>query len=161
MKGQAGDILRNAENVLGVLFFVGMFGAVSIQVFSRYALGHPLVWPFEFSIYCYIYIVYIGSVMATRRRSHVAFDIVHERLPRRARLLVRIIGNMFIVAVLLTVLPSSIEYISFVGYVRSSALDIHWSWVLAIFPVSMGLVVIHLSAWTVRYIRELRSLETN
>ena len=79
------DILYRIESALGALFFMAMFGAVSVQVFSRYVLNRPLVWPFEFSIYCYVFIIYLGGAMAARRGTHVAFDLVYARLEGRPR----------------------------------------------------------------------------
>jgi TRAP-type C4-dicarboxylate transport system permease small subunit len=143
------EILKKAEAAAGAIFFIGMLGAISIQIFSRYVLKHPLVWPFELSIYCFIYITYLGAGIAARRDTHVAFDVVFERFPERAQVLIRILTNLFIIAVLIIVFPPTISYIKAVGYVKSSALGIPWSWVLLSFPSGIALVAIHLSAHTV------------
>lgn len=157
IKKPAGEIMKHMENALGVLFFTGMFGAVTIQIFSRYVLRRPLVWPFELSVFCFIYIVYLGAGTAARRGSHVAFDAVYERFPRKVRDLIRIFTNLFVIGALLLVFPSSLSYITFIGSVKSSALGIPWGWVFASFPIGTGLIILHLSVQTVRHIGELIS----
>ncbi|NIW57887.1 MAG: TRAP transporter small permease subunit, partial [Nitrospinaceae bacterium] len=77
------NFLKGLEAVAGAVFFLGMFGAISIQIFARYVLQHPLVWPFELSIYCFIYMIYIGAGIAARKRSHVSFDLIYNRFPAR------------------------------------------------------------------------------
>ena len=140
------EILVKLETAMGVLFFLGMFGAVCIQIFWRYVLQSPLVWPFEFSIYCYIYIIYIGAAISTRKGSHVAFDIFHTRLPRSAQLITNILSSSFLIIIFALTLKPSLDYISFVSNIRSTALDIPWSWVLVVYPIGMGLIMIHLAA---------------
>lgn len=151
----AGSWLDTFASALGAIFFIVMFGAVTAQVFWRYALHDPLIWPMELSVYCYIYIVYLGSAMATRRQSHVRFDLISERMSPRARAISQIVFNLLIIAIILRIMPPTLSYIKFIGDVRSSALQIPWSWVLASFPLGMGLMVFHLGALTVIHIKEL------
>lgn len=151
----AGYWLDIFASALGAIFFIVMFGSVAAQVFWRYVLHDPLIWPIELSVYCYIYIIYLGSAMATRRKSHVRFDLISERLSPRARAITHIIFNLLIILVILRIMPPTLSYIKFIGGVRSSALQIPWSWVLASFPLGMGLIVIHLGALTVLHIKEL------
>jgi len=155
MKMRLHEILAFLEDALGVLFFIVMFGAISVQVFFRYVLGHPLVWPFELSIYCFVFVTYVGAAIAARRDTHVAFDVIHSRFPRNIRLATGIAANVFIIAVLVSLLPASLSYMKFVAGVKSSALGIPWTWLLASFPAGMGLVVLHLAARTIMQAREL------
>jgi len=140
MKKSLARTADTLETLLGATAFVSMFLAIVLQVFYRYILGSPLVWPFEFSVYCYIYVIYIGSVMAARRQSHVSFDMLYLRLPGRLRLALGIFTNVFVALMFLATLPSSIGYIRMVGAVPSSSLDVPWGAVLAVYPVGMVLV---------------------
>lgn len=143
------------EDSLGVLFFLVMFGAISIQVFFRYVLGHPLIWPFELSVYCFVFVTYTGAAIAARRDTHVAFDVIHSRFPRKIRLITGIAANIFIIAMLTALLPASLSYMKFVAGVKSSALGIPWTWLLAAFPAGLGLIVLHLTVRTLGQAREL------
>lgn len=132
------------ETWLGAAAFIAMFFAILLQVLFRYVLGDPLVWPFEFSVYCYIYVIYIGAVVAARRQTHISFDIIFEILPENIRLVLSIITNSFIAIIFLATIPSSMVYIIMVGGVPSTSLAIPWGAVLAAFPIGMGIIAITL-----------------
>jgi TRAP-type C4-dicarboxylate transport system permease small subunit len=162
MMAGSGDRAERAigilESAASVLLLGGMFGAILIQVFFRYVLRDPLIWPYEFSIYCYIYTVFIGAAIATRRKSNIAFDLVYNRFSVRSRLLIESLSNTAIVVILVVVLRATIPYIRFIGGVPSSALGIPLSLVLSSFPTGLGLVVIYLCLQTVSDVREYRRL---
>ena len=149
-------LIDNMETALGAAAFVVMFLAITSQVFFRYVLNDPLIWPFELSVFCYIYIIYIGSVMAARRQSHVSFDMVYNLMPPRARLMVGVLTNVFVSVIFFALIPSSIGYISMVGSVESAALGIPWGVVLASFPLGMGAMAIALALRAIVDIKTLR-----
>lgn len=144
MKKTAEELAGIMETWLGAVAFLSMFFAIVLQVLFRYVFGNPLVWPFEFSVYCYIYVIYIGAVMAARRQTHVSFGLIYERLPERMRLALSVITNSFIVVIFMATIPSGIEYIKMVGGVPSTSLAIPWGVVLAVFPLGMGLIALTL-----------------
>lgn len=144
-------------SIISILLFCGMFGAIIIQVVYRYILKSPLTWPYEFSIYCYIYIVFFGAGMAARRNSHIVFELFYERFSKKIRLTISIISNIFIIIILMLILRSSYSFIEFMGDVRSSALGIPFYIVLSSFPLGMALIALYLSLNTLRYFKELYS----
>ena len=158
MRDRIEEMLYRMETALGVLFFAALFSAVTLQVFFRYVLNSPLVWPFEFSIYCYVFIVYIGGAMAARKQTHVAFGLLAQRLPARAQAALSAVLHIFLVVIFALTIRPSFGYMDFVSGVRSSALGIPWSWVIAIYPLGMGLIILHL---LVRVMDDLQALAGN
>ncbi len=156
LKGRTLKIADWIEAALSVLFFTGMFGAIVVQVFSRYVLQTPLVWPYELSIYCFIYIVFVGAGMAARCDSHIVFEMIYDRFSRKNQLLIRIATNLFVIAVFLSVFPSTFSFIKFMWHVKSSSLGIPMFLILLSFPFGMGLIVLYLFLWTVKVFQTLR-----
>jgi TRAP-type C4-dicarboxylate transport system permease small subunit len=150
------NVITWIENALSVLFFGGMFGAIIIQVFFRYVLKEPLVWPYELSIFCFIYIVFFGAAIASRRGTHISFGLVLDRMSAKTRLVVTILTHIFIIIIILMIFPSTISFIGFMGIITSSAMGVPMYVVLLSFPVGMGLIVLYSIVWTIRYIHELR-----
>jgi TRAP-type C4-dicarboxylate transport system permease small subunit len=150
------NVITWIENALSVLFFGGMFGAIIIQVFFRYVLKEPLVWPYELSIFCFIYIVFFGAAIASRRGTHISFGLVLDRMSAKTRLVVTILTHIFIIIIILMIFPSTISFIGFMGIIMSSAMGVPMYVVLLSFPVGMGLIVLYSIVWTIRYIHELR-----
>lgn len=138
-----------------------MFGAILIQVFYRYVLKAPLIWPYEVSIYCYIYTVFIGAAMAARRRSLIAFDLLYRRFTKRTGLLVDAATNLLISIVLIMVLQPTVPYIELIGSAPSSGLGIPLGYVLSAFPLGMGLVTVSLCIHAGRDLKEFFCGETD
>ncbi len=149
MRDRIEDMLYRMETALGVLFFTALFFAVILQVFYRYVLNDPLVWPFELSIYCYVFIIYLGGAMAARKQTHIAFEMLAGIMPARAQAGLNALLHIFLIVIFALLLRPAIGYMDFVSGVRSSALGIPWSWVMAIFPLGMGLIILHLALRTV------------
>jgi TRAP-type C4-dicarboxylate transport system permease small subunit len=149
------------ENALSVLFFGGMFGAIIIQVFFRYVLKAPLVWPYELSIFCFIYIVFFGAAIASRRRTHISFGMVFDRMSPRAQLVISILTHVFIAMIILLIFPSTISFISFMGKIKSSSMGIPMYVVLLSFPLGMGLIALYSVLWMVRHFQEFKLTRNN
>lgn len=154
-------MINRIESILAVLFFAGMFGAIIIQVFFRYVLKNPLVWPYELSIYCFIYIVFFGAAIASRRNTHIVFGLMVDRMSVQAQLIVRIVTNLFVIAVLLLIFPSTFSFMQFMGTIRSSSMGLPMYFVLASFPFGMGLIILYSIIWTIRHVQELISMRSN
>lgn len=67
----------------------GMTGAlvalVSANVFARYVLEIGILWTEEVSRLLFVWVVFLGSYVALRRKAHMAIDILVERLAPAAR----------------------------------------------------------------------------
>lgn len=67
------------------------FGALSLllataaiallQVFCRYVLNQALAWPEEAVKYLFVWFVFLGAAMVTRRGQHITIDMVQRSLP--------------------------------------------------------------------------------
>lgn len=77
--------LERAIDALAIALFAIMFAVVLAQVAFRYGLDRPLVWSEELSRYLFIWICFLGWVIATRRRAHIVVSSLVDRLPRAAR----------------------------------------------------------------------------
>ncbi|MBV9137652.1 MAG: TRAP transporter small permease [Hyphomicrobiales bacterium] len=79
--------LDGIERVLMVLYGVCLFGFTSstlLDVGARLA-GHPLLWPQEVTSSFFIYGVFIGASVATRRNDHLYLSAITEAMRGRTR----------------------------------------------------------------------------
>src|SRR5215217_5315414 len=68
---------RLAELLLASL--VALTIAVTfLQVLFRYVLGSSLTWSEELSRYVFVWIIFIGVSVATRRGEHILVDVFHR-----------------------------------------------------------------------------------
>lgn len=151
----AGWVWRLLEEWLPMAMLVVTVAAVLVQVCYRYVLDSPLTWPFEVSIYGYVWTLYLGAAYATRRREHIRLDVVYAALPDRVRRVCDIVFNLVTSAVFLWALRPVWEYLMFSYRIRTVALKLPWTYVLAVFPVFLVLVTLHSLA---RVIEDVRAL---
>ncbi len=80
--------LRLAERTIdatAIVVFAGIFLCVILQVVFRYVLNSPLTWSEELARYLFIWCAFLGWIIASRRRSHLAMTFVVDRLPGGAQ----------------------------------------------------------------------------
>jgi len=73
---------RNALHATAVTLFVLMVGLVLAQVVAR-KFFEPLVWSDELARYLFIWVAFLGWVVATERQSHIAITQISERASPR------------------------------------------------------------------------------
>jgi TRAP-type C4-dicarboxylate transport system permease small subunit len=99
---EAGDPPKEGERLddiqpqdgLVLLVFWSLAFVVFLQFFTRYVLNDSLGWTEEIARFLLIGVTFIGAVMAVRKESHIAVEIVYRWLPRRARFLLQIFVDL-------------------------------------------------------------------
>jgi TRAP-type C4-dicarboxylate transport system permease small subunit len=142
-------IARFLEEVCGVAALAVMFFAIVVQVVFRY-LFTPLIWPFELSIFMYICLIYLGAALAMRQDSHVAFDIVFNRLPRRLQRWISAVLRLFGAAALVVMIPPGVNLMRQTHTLTSASLGIPWSFLVLVYLIACLLMAAHLAASALR-----------
>ena len=92
----SGGFSRAALKVLhatGIVLFIGMVSLVLAQVIAR-KFFEPLVWSEELARYVFIWVAFIGWVIATHRRSHIRISLVTDRAGPRLKLALGLFANL-------------------------------------------------------------------
>lgn len=115
-----------------------------IQVIFRYGLESSLSWSEESARYMFVWIIFIGTSVATRRRQHIFVEVMVAQFPERWRAGVELLSIL-----------ASLCFFIVLGYVSwllmlnawqqySTALDIRIAYVYAAAPIGAALSVLHL-----------------
>ena len=78
-------IAERAIDALAIAAFSGILLCVLLQVFFRYVLNDPLTWSEELARYLFIWCAFLGWIVASRKRSHLAMTFVVDKMPPRAQ----------------------------------------------------------------------------
>lgn len=89
--------VRWDDSIVFVVFWVLAF-VVFLQFFTRYVLNDSLGWTEEIARYLLIGVTFIGSVMAVRKRSHIAVEFLYRWLPRPLRRVCQAIIDLVCIA---------------------------------------------------------------
>jgi TRAP-type C4-dicarboxylate transport system permease small subunit len=131
------------EVYLAVVIFACLIVSIASEVFMRYVLNNPSPQLFELSIYCFVWVIYLGGALATRYNQHVRFDLIYRSLPEKARRALEIFFVLLTNGVLLVLFFPAVRYTIEMYKIKASALRVPWTFLLIVFPIFLVLVLIH------------------
>ncbi|MFB4165721.1 TRAP transporter small permease [Alteribacillus sp. JSM 102045] len=91
IKGGGLKILTKIENAFAALFFLVGIGISLYSVFMRYVVGQSQSWATEIFTMMLVWAIFIGFSTALRDDSHIAIDILYDRVPAAVQKLFEII----------------------------------------------------------------------
>jgi TRAP-type C4-dicarboxylate transport system permease small subunit len=97
--------------VCGVLCF-GFSLSVMFDIVTR-TIGHPWLWLQEVTSTLFVYAIFIGAAVATRRNDHLYLTAISESLHGAARMLVEIVIRMVVLGVAFCLI-----WFGYINYVR-------------------------------------------
>src|SRR5262249_899760 len=100
LKWRALDVLERILMWLCGVTLLGFTTSVILDIVTR-TIGHPWLWLQEVTSTFFIYGIFIGAAVATRRNDHLYLTAIAEALHGRARLVVEVIIRLVILAVAL------------------------------------------------------------
>lgn len=135
------NILRRAAETVAVICFTAMFAGFILQVVTRYVLNSPLDWTQEISVVLYLFGVFWTAAFLLRERDHVAFTVLYDIAPMRARRVMAAIGAVAIGVAFAADLPAAWDYVSYMGRQTTPVMRLRYDLVFGIFLVFMVAVV--------------------
>jgi TRAP-type C4-dicarboxylate transport system permease small subunit len=95
--------IGRVESAIGVGLVVLIVVSITVQVFTRYVFGEPLVWVEELAGYCFLWAVFIGAAAGTKQMRQLRIETFVGRLRPRARAFWRCVAWVVASIVMLTV----------------------------------------------------------
>jgi len=77
------DGIGAVERGLGIALILYMVAAITVQVFTRYALGRPIAWVEESATYAFIWMAFVGASVGLKQGRHILIATFGAHLPRR------------------------------------------------------------------------------
>ena len=138
------------ELYIPVTAFLVMFLIILVQVFFRYVLRHPLTWAMEITVIGFVWTVIFGACFTMRRRSHIKFTLIYDKLKPRPAAVFRMLGNIIIVGIFLSLVYASLKFSFFVGFQKTPVFRISFTYIYLPFVYFL----LSISAYTVTEIIE-------
>lgn len=91
------------------LFLGIMFVFVFANVVLRYAFNSGITWSEEMSRFLFIWLTFLGAIGALKENRHLGVDTVIKRLPRKAKTVVYVIGNILVFYILWLLFDGSLK----------------------------------------------------
>jgi TRAP-type C4-dicarboxylate transport system permease small subunit len=126
-----------------ILLLVLMVVVVSLGVLFRYVLNSALVWYDEFASYLLVWLTFLGAVVASERRRHIAFELLQYRLAPTARRVLDCLSELFVLGFQVVLLWYGWLLTRKMG--DETAISLEWvkmGWVYSVLPLSGGLMLL-------------------
>jgi TRAP-type C4-dicarboxylate transport system permease small subunit len=98
LKWRALDPLERILMLLCGVCLAGFTSTTLLDVAAR-VVGHPLLWPQEVTSAFFIYGVFVGASVATRRSEHLQLSALTEAMGRRTRRVFEVSNRLVVMAV--------------------------------------------------------------
>ena len=134
--------LRAFCEIVSAGLFAVLFAAFAIQIFTRYVLNDPVVWAQELCSLAYLWGVCFAAATIVREREHIAFDLVYQAVPPRVRRVLAMLCTGFLVGLFTLGLPGTIDYVLFMGRMKTLDMRIPFDWVFSVFVFFLVVTVL-------------------
>ena len=89
---------------LAAVLLLAMSVVLALEIFFRYLLNRPLVWSLEVSLFCFVWLMWVGGVGSMREERQIRIDIMEKYAPLSVRRIfvpaTTILSMMFLVFVI-------------------------------------------------------------
>ncbi len=135
-------IAREGADAVGALFFVLMFAAFLLQVFSRYVLNAPLGWTLEACLVAYLWFVFWACALMLDEKDHVRFDILLRAAPPAVRRILAALSALVTLVLFVRALPPTADWVAFMAIDRTWTLGIRFDLLFSIYLLFMLAVIL-------------------
>lgn len=138
---------RKIDKVLGrilIILMSAMVLAILWQIFSRYLLNSPSSFTEELARFLFIWVGILGAAYASGQQTHLAIDILHQKLSAGNRLKLRIGINVLIMLFsffILVIGGGNLVYVNYDLEQFSAALNLPLFFVYCVLPISGVLII--------------------
>lgn len=148
------DLLLRLEKVAGGILLAALTIAIFIQVLFRFVIDLPLAWSEELSRYSFIWLTMLVAPICIRLKANISTGTL-GLLPRRAALIVELLGYLLAFAFIAVLLIWGTALMNLVRFQHSPAMGIPMNLVYAAVPVGATLMMVEIVALITATIRKL------
>ena len=92
-----------------IVLLAGMTISIIMQVFFRYVINRPLIWPEEFARMLMIWSIFLASFYALIEGGHIGIEFVKQRVPRGVAKFFDITSHLLMLGFLLIMVVKGVE----------------------------------------------------
>jgi C4-dicarboxylate transporter DctQ subunit len=142
------------EVVLGITVLVTTITIFS-QVVFRYVFSRPIYWADEFAVLVFAWMIFTGTVVATKYNEHLSVDTFIRMLPKRVQMVFTIVTNTAILMVIVLLFIEGLALTQKTAGLKYPAMEISRGFLYISIPVTAPLMGIYLLRTIINDIRLL------
>jgi TRAP-type C4-dicarboxylate transport system permease small subunit len=144
------DRIDAIEQAVGIGLIALIVIAITVQVFTRYALDMPIAWVEESATYAFIWMVFVGAGLGLKRGRHIFIATFSSRLPPLGAAAMRALVWLLVLLTAVVLIHQGIKVMGVEGRSNTISLPIElprswfYSLPLTVSAVSMALTSLYL-----------------
>lgn len=133
------NTIKKIETFIGTVFIIFIVLLVFIAALVRW-IGFPIAWSIDAAQLLFGWVVFLGADIALKNDSHIGVDMIVNKLPFKARKIIKIINYICIQVFLLIIIYYGVD-LSIQNYERLfNTLRISYSYATISVPVGCSLM---------------------
>ncbi|MDI3535016.1 MAG: hypothetical protein PWQ82_1381 [Thermosediminibacterales bacterium] len=145
LKNKILKLLINIDLIISGISLILLVIITFLGVIMRYFFNNPFVWQEEIQLWCFVWVVFFGASAAFRSGSHVAIEILVDRLPPFLKKAVEIFGYLAVMFVLFYIMIHGSRLVNQLNYTgrTTNVLDIPYPIIYSALPIGCVLMMIN------------------
>lgn len=137
-------ILNHFESYIGAVLFIAICVLMTVQVISRYLLGHAITWAEELATLMFVPMIYCGYAAAVTNRKHISIEAVQFFMPFKIRKGMKIASEIVFLFFCIYMQGPLFKVISNLGNSVTDLLRIPKKYIYVQIPILLLLVAIRI-----------------
>lgn len=154
------DFLNKICCVIVVVVGLIMTGCLVWGVFTRFILKDPAIFTEEVARFCLIWLAFIGSSIAMKRKELTSFRTLVDRLPVKGQKCMEIVGTLLLLSYLFIFLKSGNDAMRIFMRTKASVTKIPLVYPAIGLYIGAGVMVVHAIVQLLEQIRDFAVSET-
>jgi TRAP-type C4-dicarboxylate transport system permease small subunit len=144
-RAQGRQAIENLDLMIASLALIILVICTFMGVIMRYFFNNPFVWLQEVQLWCFTWVVFFGCGAAFRTGSHVAIEVIVDRLPKTLKKIVEVIGYCVVVGILVyfAIYGSKLVLQLLKTGRTTNILDVPFPVIYGAFPVGCVLMIVN------------------
>jgi TRAP-type transport system small permease protein len=144
------DRIGAVEQAVGIALILLIVVAITVQVFTRYALGRPIAWVEESATYAFIWMTFVGASLGLKLGRHIVIETFGKFLPVRWAAALRTLVWILVLVTLAVLIVQGEKVMGVEGRSKTISLPIElprswfYSLPLTLSAVSMAITTVYL-----------------
>jgi len=157
MKNFTDKLFNGVQLLLGGMLAI-MIALVFLNVILRFFFNSGLVWSEEVSRYVFVYVIYLGAIVAMKENAHLGVDTFIKNCPEKLKWLLFVVGRVIIITVMAILFKGSLAMVIQSSTAKAAATGLPLSVVYGIGLVTASAIILIALLNIIDVIRDPRSI---
>ncbi len=143
---KSGHLLGIIVNFLTAIALASIVVLVFINVILRYFFNSGLTWSEEVAVNLFVWVIFLGAIMAARDGLHIRVDVFVSRLPKGLQKIFLLLANFLVLIGLAVLMHGGIKVVKVTHASISPATGIPFSYItisLVVSAIGIGLITMY------------------